>query len=226
MTISETSREGKAVEAPSPAETSSPAESVSPVEAHLERRAAVPERPALAGKDAAPVLVKAPPPFVVRLAQLLWVTSLLAGAAAVVYLFVIRQAQLPEIAEIVRGVDGSRAEATYTAAADIVFWSVFTPLVAIIMLQIVLQVSFANRRPKVRWWQFGSVLFQAGLVLIAGELVAFGDRGLPLERILMAQVALATLGLLVSVLPPALRWSARRHDIRRGPEAPVGDSQL
>jgi hypothetical protein len=214
MTISETSREDAVAETPSPAE------------AHLERRAAVPERPTLAGKDAPPVLVKAPPPFLVRLAQLLWVTSLLAGATAVVYLFVIRQAQLPEIAEIARRVDGNRAEATYTSAADIVFWSVFTPLVAIIMLQIVLQVSFANRRPKVRWWQFGSVLFQAGLVLIAGELVAFGDRGLPLERILMAQVALATLGLLVSVLPPVLRWSARRHDVRRGPQAPVSDTQL
>ncbi|GAA1928934.1 hypothetical protein GCM10009775_21230 [Microbacterium aoyamense] len=217
MTISETSRDETAPEAPA---------RVSPAEAHLERRAAVPERPSLAGKDAAPVLVKAPPPVVVRIAQLLWVTSLLAGAAGVVYLMVIRQAQLPEIADLVRGVDGSRADETYTSAADIVFWSVFTPLVAMIMLQIVLLVSFANRRPKVRWWQFGSVLFLAGVVLIAGELVAFGDRGLPLERILQAQVVLAALGLLVSVLPPALRWSARRHDIRRGPEAPVGDAQL
>ncbi|WP_439591768.1 hypothetical protein [Microbacterium sp.] len=220
MTISETSRDDRGETTPE-----APAR-VSPADAHLERRAAVPERPPLAGKDAAPVLVKAPPPIVVRIAQLLWVTSLLAGAVGVVYLMIIRQAQLPEIADLVRGVDGSRAEATYTSAADIVFWSVFSPLVAIILLQIVLLVSFANRRPKVRWWQFGSVLFSAGVVLIAGELVAFGDRGLPLERILQAQVALAALGLLVSVLPPSLRWSARRHDIRRGPQAPVGDSQL
>jgi len=225
MTISETSREaaGDAVELDAVVRETP---TISPAAAHLERRAAVPERPSLAGKDAAPVLVKAPPPIVVRLAQVLWITSLLAGAAAVVYLFVIRQAQLPAIAEIVRRVDGSRAEGTYTAAADIVFWSIFTPVVAVILLQVLFQVSFSNRRPNVRWWQFGSVLFQAGIVLIAGELVAFGDRGLPLERILMVQLALAALGLLVSVLPPALRWSARGHDVRRGPQAPVGDTQL
>ncbi len=34
-----------------------------------------------------------------------------------------------------------------------------------------MQVSFANRRPNVRWWQFGSVLFLGGVFLIARELV-------------------------------------------------------
>lgn len=190
-----------------------------------ERRTA-PERPSLADKPAAPVLVKLPPPFIVRLSQVLWVTSLIAGAAAIVYLFVIRQAQLPEIADLVRAVDGGRADATYTTAADIVFWAVFTPLVAIVLLQIVFQVSFSNRRPRVRWWQFGTILFQAGVLLLARELVAFGERGDPLELMLLAQLGLATLGLLVSVLPPALRWSARTYDVRRGPVAPAADTQL
>jgi len=146
---------------------------------------------------------------------------------AIVYLFVIRQAQLPDIADLARTVDGSRADATYTTVADILFWSVFTPLVAIILAQVAMQVSFAGRRPNVRWWQFGSILFQGGVLLIARELVIFGDRGLPLERILLIQLALAALGLLISLLPPALRWTARQHDIRRaGPVAPAGDGQL
>lgn len=189
--------------------------------------ASAPGRPSLTGKDAAPVLVKLPPPVVVRISQVAWLTSLIAGGVAIVYLFVIRQAQLPDIADLVRAVDGSRAEATYATTADIVFWSVFTPLVAIVLAQVAMQVSFANRRPNVRWWQFGSILFQGGVFLIARELVIFGERGLPLERILLIQLGLAALGLLVSLLPPALRWTARRHDVRRGgPVAPAGDSQL
>lgn len=190
-----------------------------------ERRA--PGRPALTGKAAAPVIVKLPPPFAVRLSQIAWVTSLLAGAASIVYMFVIRQAQLPAIADLVRAVDATRAEATYTTAADIIFWAMFTPAVAILLVQVALLVSFNNRRPNVRWWLFGTVLFQGGVLLIARELLAFGERGLALQQLMLVQVALAVLGLLFSVLPPALRWSARQHDVRGGgPVAPVSDAQL
>ena len=39
--------------------------------------------------------MKLPPPFFVRLSQIAWVLSLVAGGVAIAYLFVIRQAQLP-----------------------------------------------------------------------------------------------------------------------------------
>ena len=186
-----------------------------------------PARPPLTGKEAGPVLVRLPPPFFVRCSQIAWVLSLVAGGVAIAYLFVIRQAQLPVIADLVRTVDGSRAEVTYATAADIVFWSVFTPLVVIVLAQIAMQVSFANRRPNVRWWQLGSVLFLGGVVLIALELVALGERGRPFEQLLSLQLGLAALGLLLSLFPQALRWTARQHDVRRGgPVAPAADGQL
>lgn len=186
-----------------------------------------PGRPALTGKDSAPVLVKLPPPFTVRVSQIAWFASLLAGGVALVYLFIIRQAQLADIEELVRSVDGTRADATYATAADVLFWSVFAPLAAIVLAQIAMQVSFAGRRPNVRWWQFGSLLFQGGVFLIARELVVFGERAEPLALILLCQLGLAAFGLLVGLLPPALRWTARRHDVRpSAPVAPVGPSQL
>ncbi|MET0295799.1 MAG: hypothetical protein ABW024_00245 [Microbacterium sp.] len=192
-----------------------------------DRRAGAPARPTLIGKPAAPVIVKVPPPLVVRFSQVFWLLSLVAGAVAVVYMVVIRQGQLPEIEALVRAVDATRADATYTTAADIIFWAVFTPVVAIVLVQIALQVSFANRRPNVRWWLFGSLLFQGGVVLIAREFVAFGERGLPLERILQIQLGLAVIGLLFGLLPPALRWTARQHDVRSdAPVAPASDGQL
>ena len=170
--------------------------------------------------------MKLPPPFFVRASQVFWFLSLITGAAAIVYLFVIRQAQLPVIADMVEAVDGTRAEETYTSAADIIYWSIFGLCVAVVFLQIVFQVSFSNRRPHARWWQFGSILFQGGLLLIAREMVAIGERGVVLERLLLIQLGLAVLGLLCSLLPQALHWTARKYDVRRGPVAAAVDTQL
>ncbi|WP_127474154.1 hypothetical protein [Microbacterium sulfonylureivorans] len=162
------------------------------------------------------MLVKLPPPLVVRISQVLWVLSLIAGGAAVVYLFVIRQAQHPDIVDRIKAVDGSRAAATYTLTADILFWSAFGLTVSLIALQIMFLVSFANRRPNVRWWLFGSLIVQTVVYLVAQELIAMGERGAPLQQLLRVELALGLLGLLFSLLPPALRWTARRHDVRNG----------
>ncbi len=185
-----------------------------------------PPRPTLAGKPPAPVIVKLPPPFSVRVSQVCWVLSMLASAASIVYLFIIRLPQRPDIIERIQQVDSSRAEATYETAADILFWCVFGALVVIVAAQVTLQVSFANRRPKTRWWLFGTLLVQAAVYLLARELVTMGDRGLPLDRLLLAALALGVLGLLLSLLPGALRWTARRHDVRNPSVGPAPGGEL
>lgn len=177
----------------------------------------LPERPPLADKAGAPVLVKLPPPLAVRLAQLLWILSFAVGASAVVYLFIIRKAQLPEILELVRSVDATRAGGTYDTAADIVFWCIFGGAVTVLFVQITFLVAFSNRRPNTRWWLLGTLFLQTIVLLFARELVAMGDRGRPVELLLLIQLGLALLGLGFSVLGSALRWTARKHDVRRGP---------
>ena len=57
-------------------------------------------------------------------------------------------------------------------------------------------------------------------------MVAIGEHGVVLERMLLIQLGLAVLGLLCSLLPQALRWTARKYDVRRGPVTPSGDAQL
>lgn len=182
---------------------------------------AAPARPSLSNKEAAPVLVKLPPPASVRLSQLAWVLSLAVSAAAVVYLFIIREQQLPEIVTVIKGVDETRADATYDTAADIVYWSVFAALVALWLVQVTLLVSFSNRRPNIRWWLLGTALFQGAVFLVCRELVAIGERGAPLAQVMLLALALAAVGLLFSTLPAALRWTARKHDVAR---AGVGGS--
>ena len=165
------------------------------------------------------MLVKATPPFSVRVAQLLWILSFAVGAFATVYLFVIRKQLLPEIAAAAKKVVAGREAATYDSAADIVFWVVFAVIVAALFAQIMLLVSFMARRPQVRWSQLVTFIFQVVLVLLSPEWVALGPQGEVMQPILAAQAALVLLALLFSILPRAMAWSARRHDIRRGPEA-------
>lgn len=179
-----------------------------------ERREA-PERPPTASPNVAPVLTKLPPPFTVRLSQFLWVLSLLAGGVAVVYLFVIREDQVPLITEVVKGVAEGRSEETYTAAADILFWSVFAVAVTLLLIQIVLLVSFSNRKPNARWWQLATVVGQIGLFLLSSEFFATGEHGPVLRQVLFAQWSLALLALLFSSFRGALQWTARKYDVRR-----------
>jgi hypothetical protein len=185
-----------------------------PASASRSRREA-PERPPTGSPNAAPILTKLPPPFTVRLSQFLWVLSLLTGGIAVVYLFVIREDQVPLITEVVKGVAEGRSEETYTAAADILYWSVFAVMVSLLLIQIVLLVSFTNRKPNVRWWQLATVLGQIGLFLLSSEFFATGEHGPVLRQVLFAQWALAALALLFSSFRGALQWTARKYDVRR-----------
>lgn len=180
-----------------------------------------PARPPVRGPNAAPVLVKLPPPFSVRVSQFFWIISFAVGGFTAVYFFIIRQELLPLIADVAKGVTQGRDDSTYKTAADIVFWVVFAIIAAMLMVQITLLVSFMGRRPQVRWWQLATLAVQALLVLLSPEWVALGQRGEPLPSFLAAQAGLVLLALLASVMPKAISWSARQHDVRRGPETPA-----
>jgi hypothetical protein len=182
------------------------------------RKREAPERPSVANPNAPPVLVKLTPPFSVRMSQFFWILSFAVGGFTTVYFFIIRQSQLPLIADVVRGVSEERSDQTYETAAEIVFWIVFGVLVATLLTQITLLVSFMSRRPHMRWWQLATLVLQVLLLLLSMELVAVGEQGQPLRPLLAAQCGLVLLALLLSVLPGAIAWSSRQHDIRRGPQ--------
>lgn len=175
-----------------------------------------PQRPRLRSDNEPPVLVKEPPPFAVRLCQLLWVLSFVVGGVAVVYLFVVRTDHLPSITDAIKVVDGSRPDDTYAMAADIVYWFTFGFMVALLLAQITQLVSFMSRKPGVRWWQLATLITQAGLYALALEVVGDGEQGEQLRRLMLLQCGLVALALLAGSVRPALSWTARRHDIRRG----------
>lgn len=185
-----------------------------------------PPRPSLRSSNQPPVLVKQPPPFAARFAQLLWVLSFLAGVTAIAYLVAVREDLLPLISDAIRNVDETRVDATYTEAADIVFWSTFGVLIAMLLFQITLLVSFMSRRSGIRWWQFFTILAQLGVYAIVSELVARGEYGNSVRQLLTVQVGLAILGLLMSAFPSAIAWTARQHDVKRGEivNVPGGES--
>nr|NLD40311.1 hypothetical protein [Actinomycetales bacterium] len=175
-----------------------------------------PERPSLKNPNQPPVLIKQPPPFAVRTSQFLWVLSFLAGTVAIAYLVAVRDDLVPLISEMVRDVDENRGEGTYTEAADIVFWSTFGGLLALLLFQITLLVSFMGRKKGIRWWQFITVLAQLAAFALISQMVALGDYGTSLRQLLTVQVGLALLALLMAAFPSAIAWTARQHDVRRG----------
>jgi hypothetical protein len=173
-----------------------------------------PERPALARPGAAPVLAKAPPPFTVRMTQLLWFLSFAVGAVAVVFYFVIREDQLPLIQDVIRGVSEGRPDDTYELAAEILFWIVFGFMVGILLIQITLLVSFSGRKPNIRWWQLMTTILMVVVYLLGLEFVGTGEYGAMLQQLFIGQAGLAVLALLFSTFPNALRWTSRRVDVR------------
>ena len=185
-----------------------------------------PARPPTGSPNAAPVLVKLTPPFSVRMSQLFWILSFAVGGFTAIYFFIIRQEQLPLIADLVRGVAEGRSDETYDTAADIVFWIVFGVMVGVLLVQITLLVSFMSRRPHIRWWQLATLGVQVILLLLSTEWVAIGERRDSLLLLLAAQAGLVLLALLVSILPKAIAWSARQHDVRRGHEGVIGSGDL
>ena len=136
---------------------------------------------------------------------------------------------LPSLAtaqEIVRTVAEGRSDETYDTAADIVFWIVFGVMVAVLLVQITMLVSFMSRRPNVRWWQLATLGIQVMLLLLSMEWVALGERRESLLLLLAAQAGLALIALLFSTLPKAIAWSARQHDVRRANEGVIGGGDL
>jgi hypothetical protein len=186
-------------------------------------RRQAPARPSTSSRNTAPVLVKLPPPFSVRMSQFFWIISFAVGGFTAVYYFVIRQELLPLISDRARAVVDGRSDETYDAASDIVFWSVFAVLVAILLIQITLLVSFMSRRPKMRWWQLATFGVQLLLVMLSTEWVALGERRESLLLLLAAQAGLVLLALLCSIMPKAIAWTARKVDVRGGSEGVVGD---
>ena len=179
-----------------------------------------PPRPPVVHPSTAPVIATIPPPLAVRCSQLLWVVGIALGGFIAVYLFVIRETQLPLIADVVRAVTDGRPEETYEAAADIVFWIFFAATVLIVLAQITLLVSFMGRRRRIRWWQFATWLLMVALLLFSRELVAIGERGSVLYPLFAIWCGIVLLALICSILPPAMTWSARQYDLRPGPTGP------
>ena len=167
-----------------------------------------------------------PPPILARLSQIAWVASIGFTGFMIVYMFIIRETQLPLLTDLIRGIDDTRAQETYATATDIIFWSLFGTLVVLAVAQIIMLMSLMNRRPGARWWQIASLVLQTVAVGAVAEFLGSGERGELLRQAGPLALGLGVVGLLISLLPPVLRWSAAHIDVRRGPLGPSGGSDF
>ena len=193
-------------------------------------------RPASAGADAggsaapgdgnsntAPVLVKLTPPFSVRMSQLFWILSFAVGG-------VLRSSTCSSSARsscrsspMSPGASPRGARARPTRGRRHHLLVVFGMMVAVLLVQITLLVSFMSRRPHIRWWQLADAGVQVILLLLSAGDGRDRRAGAAAAAIFLRRSSDSSLlALLASVLPQAIAWSARQHDVRRGRDDVVG----
>ena len=164
----------------------------------------------------APVLQSAKPTRQVKWARTLWLVSFGAGSIALLFAFVSRDEQLSRLRELVTDLAPEQDAATLAALASLVFWGALGLVALVIVIEAIVVRVMMRGHGGARWALMIMLVVNAGVVLIADALViAPGDEGLYLRICLIAQLALAGVGLVLSLVPGAGRWfraeKARRH---------------
>lgn len=177
-----------------------------------------PPRPTMSDSTPAPVRRLGPPTPTVRVARGLWLTSLALGAIAGFFVFLYRADQLERLRELVTDFDSSLDSETVDAVTLIVFWGGLGALALVLLLEAISLNILLRGHGGARWALIGMLVVHAcTLVLADSVLIAPDQAGLYLWILLLAQLVLASTGLVFSFLPGASRWFRAEREARRRP---------
>lgn len=155
----------------------------------------------------APVRRLDPPPTAVRVAKRLWVTSLVLGLIAGFFIFLARADQLERLRTLVTEVDDTLDSETLGAVALILFWGTLGGLALLFAVEAIMINVMLRGRGGARWALMVLLVINAAAILVAESvLIAPDDAGLLLRLLLLAQLVLASAGLVSSLLPRATVW--------------------
>jgi hypothetical protein len=170
----------------------------------------------MSDRTPAPVLQPIVPTRQVKAARTLWLVSFAAGSIAILFAFVSRDEQLGRLRDLITGLAPERDPETLAALASLVFWGTLGLLALVIVIEAILLRVMMRGRGGARWALMLVLFLNAGVLLIADALViAPGDEGLYLRICLVAQLALAGVGLVLSLFPGASAWFRAQKQKRR-----------
>jgi hypothetical protein len=168
----------------------------------------------------APVLQPIVPTRTVKQARTLWLVSFAAAAIALLFAFVARDEQLGRLREMVTELAPERDAETLAALASLVFWGTLGLVALIIAVEAIVLRVMMRGHGAARWVLLLMLVINAAASLLADVFVILpGDDGLYLRICLVAQLALAGAGLVLSLFPGASAWFRAQKKTRRRPRA-------
>jgi hypothetical protein len=165
-----------------------------------------PPRPPISKASPAPIRPAVPPPSAIIASRSLWVTSFVVGFLAIGVAFLARAGQMDELQDLIDDLMPDENESTLERAAAVVYWACIGALVGVIVVESLLLRLVMNRRRGVRWFLLAFVAIHAGVAIVADAFLSLGDAGAYLRLLLGAQLVLALIASVVSILPGTRRW--------------------
>jgi hypothetical protein len=175
----------------------------------------MPRRPQMSDLTPAPVHARIPPPGTVKAARAAWVLSFLTAALMGAISYFARDKELERLRQLINESQPADTD-TLHAVASAVLWGSLAVIGLVMLVEMVLLAALMRRRGGARWVQLGILLLHGGATVLADAvLVNVAEQGLYLRVLLLAQLALAAAGLLISLLPRAERWFRATHEPTR-----------
>lgn len=185
-------------------------------EAAPEQVATRPPRPEMSDRTPAPKLQPIVPTRLVKVARTFWLVAFAAGFIAVLFAFVSRNEQLERLRTLVTELAPERDADTLSALASLVFWGTLLLYVVVMVIEAILLRVMMRGHGGARWALMIVLVVNSVVLLIADAFVIVpGDDGLYLRICLVGQLALAGVGLVLSLFPNASAWFRAQKKRRR-----------
>jgi hypothetical protein len=171
-----------------------------------------PARPSMSDERPPPVLRSIPAPGTVKAARTLWILSFVLGGAAVFIAFLSGETLMAELGELLDRLAPGYDETEISSLVDVMYWSSLGSLGLVIAVEAILLAMIMNQRGRARWVQLFVLILHAGAALLSAAFLGVGDWGIVIQLSLIAGLALATTGWVLTLFPPAQRWFRMKNE--------------
>jgi hypothetical protein len=152
----------------------------------------------------------------IKVSRLLWLISFVLGLLAAYFVFLFRNDQLDRLSELLTGLDTSHDAPTLRALATLLVWAGLGALALVIAIEALLVAVMMRRHSWVRWVLLGVLVVHACVwVVVDAVIVAPEEQVIYFRLLLLAQLVLASVGLILSLFPGATEWFRAEHQTRR-----------
>ncbi|MHA7281120.1 hypothetical protein ACX80H_15385 [Arthrobacter sp. MDT2-2] len=140
---------------------------------------------------------------------------MVAGVVSLVFAFLDREAHLDDLRETAGTLDSQVDAAQVDEVVSIALWGTMGAFALVLLVGALLVGPLLRGRAWARWSLLGTVILNAGAVLLVLAFLGNGSPGFqPVPHLAMAQLLLAVVALVLSLLPPAARWFRERRPKR------------